>query len=327
MLMNCFYFSRYRFYKANAKKELKFFLLSDIHFSPKVTQSTLNTVRKQAKLMAPNYILIAGDLIDSYDAIRNKSDLKRLTSWLEQLGQIAPTIIALGNHDFYLKNPAYTSIFSGKRHWYTKEPTELITAVNELDNVRILNNETYEDKSVYIFGFTQTPEYYQFDRDENHTTSIFNPGSEDKNIMLYDLRHLDHKLIEKLPKNKAKIAIIHSPVFLQDPEVINYLSEFDFFISGHMHNGVVPPVVNDFWRSDRGIMAPGKLFFPRNSRTHVTNPDHKSIICAPVTTIQDSAKPVTFLNKAFPVNIAMLELSNRETLIGKPDIKHQYINF
>ena len=195
--MNCFYFSRYRFYKANAKKELKFFLLSDIHFSPKVTQSTLNSVRKQAKLLAPNYILIAGDLVDSLDAVQDKSDLKRLTSWLEQLGQIAPALIALGNHDFYRKNPAHTNIFSDKRHWYAKEPTELINAINELDNVKVLNNETYEDKSVYIFGFTQTPEYFQFYRDAHHTTSIFNPGSEDKNIMLYDLRHLDHNLIEK----------------------------------------------------------------------------------------------------------------------------------
>ena len=325
--MKCFYFSKYRFYKPEVKKELKFFLMSDIHFSPKVTSKTLEIVAKKATSEKPNYILIAGDLVDSLDAIQSKASLKRLTAWLSHLGKIAPTLIVLGNHDFYCKNPEYSGVFSGKRHWYAEEPHLLADAIKDMDNVHLLDNEVYEDKNAYIFGFTQSPDYFQFDRDENRTTSIFHPGSEDKSILLYDLHQLDHKLIRDLPKHKAKIVLLHSPVFLFDSEVSSYLYEFDFFVTGHMHSGVVPPVVNDFWRSDRGLMAPGKLFFPRHARTHITEPYQKTIVCGAISTIQDSAKPITFLNGAFPINIATLEFSHRETLERKPDIKHQYLSF
>lgn len=325
--MKCFYFSKYRFYKPEVKKEPKFFLMSDIHFSPKVTSKTLEIVAKKAASEKPNYILIAGDLVDSLDAIQGKASLKRLTAWLSHLGEIAPTLIVLGNHDFYRKNPEYSGVFSGKRHWYAEEPHLLADAIKDMDNVHLLDNEVYEDKNAYIFGFTQSPDYFQFDRDENRTTSIFHPGSEDKSILLYDLHQLDHKLIRDLPKHKAKIALLHSPVFLFDSEVSSYLYEFDFFVTGHMHSGVVPPVVNDFWRSDRGLMAPGKLFFPRHARTHITEPYQKTIVCGAISTIQDSAKPITFLNGALPINIATLEFSHRETLERKPDIKHQYLSF
>ena len=324
--MNCFYYSRYRFYEPSVKHELKFFLISDIHFSPKVSPKTLDAIVEQAKQQQPNYILVAGDIVDAIDNITNKSDLKRLVAWLTRLGEIAPTIMTLGNHDFYRKNPEYSGVFSSKRHWYAEEPTLLEKAVTSIDNVHLLRNTVYEDKDAYIFGFTQSPDYYQFDR-ENQSTTIFHPGHEDKSIMLYDLHQLNHKLINNLPKHKAKIALIHSPVYLFDSEITSYLYEFDFFISGHMHSGVVPPVINDIWPSDRGLIAPGKHLFPRNARTRITEPNQKVIICGAVSTIQNSAKPITFLNKAFPVNIATLEYSHRETLKRKPDISHKYISY
>lgn len=324
--MKCFYSSSYKFYKPNLKKELKFFLISDIHFSPKVKTATLNAIIKQAKLSAPNYILIAGDLIDSLGSIDGDSDLARLSAWLERLGQIAPTFIGLGNHDFYRANPEHRSIFSKKRHWYPEEPIRLINAIREIDNVTVLDNEAYEDKYVYIYGFTQSVEYFQFDK-ENQSTTLFHPGGEDKNILLHDLHKLDGKYIQNLPKHKAKIFLAHSPVFLSDAEISSYIYEYDYVVSGHMHNGVVPPILADFWRSDRGIMAPGKLFFARHSRTHVTDPEDRAIICGAVSTIQDSSKPLTFLNGAFPVNIATLELTHDERRKRKPDVKHKYISF
>ena len=325
--MNCFYLSRYKFYKPAVRSELKFLLMSDIHFSPSVRAKTLAAIKSQAVIERPNCILIAGDLIDSLDAIQSQSELKRLTAWLTNLGTVAPVLITLGNHDFYRKNPAYTGAFSRKRHWRAETPTKLVEAIKQLDNVHLLDNAVYEDKHAYIFGFTQSPDYFQFDRDEDRTTSITHPGSEDKNILLYDLHHLDQKLIHNLPKHKAKIALIHSPVHLFDSEVNSYLYEFDFFVTGHMHSGVVPPVLTDFWPSDRGLVAPGKLFFPRHARTHITEPHQKTIVCGAVSTIQDSAKPLTFLNHAYPVNLATLEFSHRQTLEHKPDVKHQYLNF
>ena len=325
--MKCFYYSRYRFYHEKAKHPLSFFLISDIHFSNKVSAAKLQAITKQAKQKAPNYILIAGDLIDSLGTISNASDFRRLTSWLEQLGKIAPVLIELGNHDFYQKNPDHKNIFSKKRHWYSERSEHYIDTINSLDNVQILDDQIYEDNNVYIFGFTMSPEYYQFDRDEARSTSLLHPGTEDLDILLSDLNALDQSLISNLPKNKVKIALIHSPIYLRDSQVAAKLYEFDFIISGHMHNGVVPPVIHDFWRTDRGIVAPGKKLFPHDARAKIRTPDDRIITLGPVSTIQASSKPLTFLDVFYPTHIATLELSKNELLIRKPDVKHQYLGY
>lgn len=326
--MNCFYFSRYRFYQPKLRHELTFFMISDVHFSRKVKTETLRAITIQAVAQEPNYIIIAGDLIDSLDCIDSDYELRRLTAWLQNLGKVATTLIGLGNHDFYRQNPDHSHILSTKRHWYAERPTRLIEAVKDIKNVYILDNEAYEDKEAYIFGFTQSPNYFEFDHDEeDRGTTVFNPGGENLDIMLADLDDLKPKLITKLPKKKAKIAIIHSPVYLEDSEVAAKLYEFDYTISGHMHNGVVPPVLNDFWRSDRGLVAPGKLLFPHAARSHITSPFDKKIILGPIATIQDSSKPLTFLNRVFPASIASLELTHNANYLSKPDVKHQYLRF
>ncbi|MBR6168396.1 metallophosphoesterase [Candidatus Saccharibacteria bacterium] len=325
--MNCFYHSRYRFYNKNAKHGLKFFLISDIHFSHRVSPKTLRAITLRAHQEAPNYILIAGDLIDSLNHIEKSSDLKRLTSWLEQLGKVAPVLIGLGNHEFYRKNPNYKNLFSRQKHWFAEKNQPFLNAINSIDNVQILDNQSYEDQNVYIFGFTQTPDYFRFDKDDHRAPSIFHPGCEDHDIMVSDLDALDQKLITNLPKHKVKIAIIHSPTYLTDSEIASKLYEFDFFISGHMHNGVVPPIINDIWRSDRGFISASRKLFPHGVRTNIRNPSDKIIILGAVTTIQDSAQPFTFANGLYPTNIATLELKNLETLIRKPDVKHSYISY
>ena len=319
--MKCFYHTSYKFYGPKYKEGLKFFLISDIHFTKDISAEMLDAVLKHAEKQHPDYILISGDTVNSLDEVDNKSVSKRLLAWFLRLGQIAPVFISLGNHDFYRTGP------DKSKKWYPEHPTALIKELNSLDNVHVLDNSAYEDKNVYLFGFTQTPEYYQFDKDENHSSTLLHPGHEDKNIMIYDFHQLDHKLIQKLPKNKAKIAIIHSPIFLEDPEIASYLSEFDFFVSGHMHNGVVPPVVSDFWRNDRGILAPGKGLFPHHARSRITKNGQKSIILGAVSTIPSCNKLFIQLNKTFPVYTASLEFSHHELLERKPDIKSQYISF
>ena len=146
--MKCFYYSRYRFYNHSIKHALNFFLISDIHFSNKVNSATLRAITEQASQKQPDYIIIAGDVIDSLDCIQSPSSLKRLTSWLEQLGKVAPVLIGLGNHDFYRKNPEHKSIFSSKRHWFPGTNIGYINAVNAIDNVQLLNNEAYEDDAM-----------------------------------------------------------------------------------------------------------------------------------------------------------------------------------
>ena len=324
--MKCLYHTHYRFYKPDTKTTPSFLLLSDIHFSTKVQNDRLSALLKHATKLRPNYILIPGDLIDSLESIDAPHDRQRLFTWLTELGAIAPVFICLGNHDFYRTNPAFASVFSRKQHWYAELSYKYIKDLNQLPNVHCLHNAAYEDKQVYIFGLTVSPDYYQFDHD-GHTTTFLHPGDEHKDVLLDDLNNIPTKQLHDLPRRKAKIALIHPPYYLDDPEIAPFFADFDFVIAGHMHNGLVPPVVHDFWRSDRGIYAPGKHFFRQKSRARITSPDQKTIICGAVSTFQKSAKPLTFLNSIYPVNTALLEFTHQSRFARKPDVRNKYISF
>lgn len=93
-----------------------------------------------------------------------------------------------------------------------------------------------------------------------------------------------------------------------------------------MHNGAVPPILNELWKSNRGIVGPGKTMLPDHVRLRVNNPSDKSIVLGAITTIQKCAKPLSFLNAAFPVNIAELELSNNPAH-AKDDLSFKYVSF
>ena len=324
--MNTFYFTRYRTYRPQLKKSIKFFLISDIHFSNLVKNVTLNAIIAAANKRKPDYICIAGDLIDCQEEVIVKAQRQRLLAWLSRLGQIAPVIITPGNHDFYRKSPHFKSGLSRKHHWLTEPNPSIFTDIRELANVHLLNNQAYEDKNVYIFGFVPTPEYYQLDRDEERASSILHPGCEDKNIFLRDLANTPAEYLEDLPKNKIRLALIHSPLYLQDHDVADYLREFDYYISGHMHNGAVPPILNEIWKSNRGLVGPGKTTLPDNVRLRVKKQGNKNIILGAVTTIQKCAKPISFLNAAFPTNIAELNFSNNPAH-SKTDVSFKYISY
>ena len=319
--MKLFYDIRYRCFNRQCKKPLCFFLLSDIHFAPKVTSETLDNLIAAAKSKQPDYIIVPGDLIDYLDIIDDKSELKRFLSWFERLGRIAPTLIGLGNHDFYRINHDRKPKFLGRYPWLIEYPNHLIEQLSALENIHLLNNSTYEDDRIYVFGFTQTPEYFSLDSSDEPT---IRSNIEDCGIMLHDLREIPADKLHNLPPNKVKLALAHSPFCLFNQEVETFFSGFDFTISGHTHNGAVPPIINDFWRSDRGLSAPGNAkIFPDHARAGLFG---KHLICGAVTTISTSARKLSFLNTAFPINIATLELSNNIVYQRKPNIKRKYHN-
>jgi predicted MPP superfamily phosphohydrolase len=324
--MKAFYFTRYRTYRKSLKRPLKFFLISDLHYSNLVKNLTLRALIDAAKKRQPDYICIAGDLIDCQEEVQVKAQRERLLAWLSQLAKIAPVLIVPGNHDFYRKSPHFKSGLSRKNHWLSDDNPEFFGSLRQIKNVHFLHNEVYEDNRIFVLGFAPSPAYYQLDRDEEHASSLLHPGTEDKSILLRDLQNLPAELRTNLPKHKIKLALIHSPLYLHDQEVTNLLQEFDYFISGHMHNGVVPPILNELWKSDRGIVGPGKTMLPDHVRLRVKDPADKNIVLGAITTIQKCAKPLSFLNAAFPVNIAELAFDTNPAH-AKDDLSFKYMSF
>ena len=314
MLMKNFLHYRYRFYKPD-QKEHKIFAISDVHFSENVVEQ-LDRVAEKAESEQPQLITISGDLVDCIDKADEPKERARLSAWLTRLGKIAPVCLCLGNHDFYKMPPDFKSGLSKDHHYVAGRNDHIIKFVNDIENVHLLDDASFENDEFYVFGLTLPPSYYQFDQ---------NPGREDVNILLEKLDDLSN-FCSKLPKRKTKILLTHSPVHLLDEPVKEKLSEFDFRFAGHMHNGVVPPFLNEIWRGHRGIMSPTKRFFQDDiARTGLY--DDQLIVLGAVSTIQKGAGRLAALNRAFPINIATIETSHNDVYARKTDIHKKYESF
>ena len=311
--MKNFYHIRYRFYKPD-QKEHNIFAISDVHFSEK-TDDNLDRLAKKAESVTPQLITISGDLVDSLSSIDDSHEANRLKAWLTRLGKAAPVIICLGNHDFYRKTKNFRSSLSKGRGFFIDSPDPLIKLIESVENVHILNDESYEDHDFYAYGLTLPPDYYSYDKKANSV-------DEDINILINKLDAISKKL-EKLPKHKTKIALIHSPAHLTDERTKPALDNFDFVLAGHMHNGIVPPFLNEIWRGHRGIVTPGKRFF-QDYNTRIDLYGENLIVLGAVTTIQAGAKPLSWLNHAYPINCVTIETSHNELYKRKPDIHKKY---
>ena len=314
--MNLFDQTTYQFYRAGQNRKLKILIVSDVHFSFRLKNERLNKIYQKARELQPDYILSPGDLLDCNDMIDDPKEEKRLLKWLEKMGTIAPFILGLGNHDFYRRRPGT------RDEWDVEFKDSFFAQVAALPGVHLLNDNSFEDKNLFVFGYTQSPDYFDFTYHSGEY-SVFHPADENRPQMLKELKKLQPHF-QNLPKNKLKIALIHSPVFLKDPEVTKYLTEFDYFVSGHMHNGVVPPVLNELWLSDRGFSAPGKKLGAKNTRRTIKTADDKLIVSGAVTTIHGSHM-LHALNSAFPMFITLLEFSDDKSLARKPYHTHKYV--
>ena len=93
---------------------------------------------------------------------------------------------------------------------------------------------------------------------------------------------------------------MHSPICISDKIIKKELNKYDIVLSGHMHNGVVPPVLDELFDNNRGIIDPHKKVFPKNARGIIKN-DNVTIISSGVTKISNSAgKMLKWLDIFFP---------------------------
>ncbi len=290
--MNIIHTTNYKIYKLQVKEDYKIAIISDLHFSSKISEKKLQKIKNFLSLKTPDYIFLVGDLINNVNVIRENQNRKQLLMWLEELGKICKTFISIGNHDFYMNN-------NGHHNYYYDE--KLFNDINNLNNINVLNNKSFSDERVNIVGITQSFDYF-------HSK---NTKEEDKNILLNDLEKIRY-LLENLPKEKINFALIHSPVWLEDNEIKNKLKEFDYIISGHMHNGCVPPILYELWHSTRGFIAPKKNIFPKNERNTLINKNDKLLVNGPLTTFQGS-RGINKFNILFPMYMSFIEFTNNKS--------------
>lgn len=310
--MKSLYHSYYRFYKPHQKPE-KILAISDVHFAGQISADMRRAANFAIK-QAPSLIVISGDLVDNLDAINTDKERAALKQWLSDLADLAPVCLCLGNHDYYRKSPNFKSALNRKGYGYIIEkPTVLKNLAAEIKNVHFLDNESYEDGQNYVYGFTLPPDYYDCEK---------HPGTEDLSLFEAELEKVAASF-EKLPKNKTKIILIHSPAFLKEPSIRKHLENFDFIIAGHMHNGIVPPLLHEIWRGHSGITTPTKKFF-RDHNTRLGLYDNQFIELGAITTVHKGSKPFGWANSLFPTYVATIKISHNIADERKPDVKNKY---
>lgn len=155
----------YTVYNPNIQLPTKIIIISDLHFSPTITNEKLENIKYYIQLQNPNYITFVGDIIDSVECIERMKEKHRLLNWLKELGNICPTLISLGGHDFDKKNTTKTN---QKQEWIHYFDTQFFEKINQLPNVYLLNNSSYESEQLYVLGYTQSYEYYHLQTKKNY---------------------------------------------------------------------------------------------------------------------------------------------------------------
>ena len=300
---------------------LKIAVLSDLHFSPTVKTKKLHTITNFLRAQHPDYILFPGDLLDANDNIKDSAERSRLLHFIQTLGYIAPTFITLGNHDlFCYADRDYRQ--RTRNRWRVGLNRDFFNRVSNLKNVHLLENRFWCDNNIAVYGLALPPEYYPYTQNGHHV-DFLHPSSENLQVLQALLEKLAPASI--LPSSDTlNFMLVHSPVLLSRPEVQPYLQPFDYLVSGHMHNGLVPPLLNELWPSDRGFIAPAHQKFTPHARLTATHLQKKPglVISGAVTSLQKCSGPLQPFNALYPVFLTLLDFSPDYT--GGPIIRRRY---
>ena len=136
-------------------KDIKLLVFSDIHFSGNHDIKKLEKLIEKVKTYEIDYICIPGDTIDVPNI-----NCDYMVKFFTKLGNIAPVILSLGNHDIRIKYQEYKSYFDN----------DFWDKISKIDNVYLLNNNCKSFKDVYFYGFTQSFNYYYEYKNENNST-------------------------------------------------------------------------------------------------------------------------------------------------------------
>lgn len=293
------------------RKQLNIKLFGDLHFCDSFDGRKLDLIDQVIYDNKTDYVCIPGDIIDSTNFIKNNSPkVDTLLSWLEKIGENNVVFIALGSHDY-----SYLSSY-GWREDYDKifwSEVNFITGVNVLEN-----DIKYEDDNVIVKGIDPGYQYYY---NQSH--------QEDCQILLDSLREQRKQLIN-LSEDKAKIMLSHSPICITNPEVLKLLQEFDLIFSGHMHNGMMVPILDEIINNNRGIIAPNKSLWPDNARglkkINVDGEELYLLITSGVTKIQECAPSILQpFNGVFPMGIDEIIINPQQGKTRKLRRGYKYI--
>lgn len=275
--------------------------LGDLHVSSSFPDYKFQIIKEGITSTPTDYVCFCGDNLDSSNFLY--TDPKKRDAYLkflEDLGKKYKVFINRdGGHDL-----AYLT-----KNWWKKDLSyDFWREVASINGIYLSNTlPFYEDEKVIIFNLEEPFELF-YDNGKH---------LENKSILIDELNK-SKAYLTNLNSDKLKILIIHSPILVTDLEILELIKEYDLILSGHMHNGMMLPILDHFFDGNKGILnnlfdkhegliAPNKSFRPDNARgVKEINIDGKTIyliITSGITKLAESAKILSHFNFLYPMSM------------------------
>ncbi len=222
--------------------------LTDLHFcannvGPRV-DLMLRRLRAVCEAEQIDYIFGLGDLINSLEVLHDEAVRQEVERFLQALAELAPVIMVTGNHDitYYNLGPHRGVMRAAEWHDWWRSLMENPRIIL-LDEALGTGRSIFDDGVTRVLGMALPEKCYA-------TVSKREPASAGT-----FLRYAKQVLPELTRvKDREYYLLLHAPQFLHqlelDPRVV--------VLAGHMHNGMVPPLLDGLTRfSDRGLVGPG----------------------------------------------------------------------
>lgn len=290
------------------KKDTIIALASDFHIDRTVNKERMKKLISNLLKLNPDYILILGDLIDNTKI--DESILEYVYNLLICLTSVAPTYYIYGNHDFMAK-----SNLDSNDKWFEYYNWEYINLLNNISCFHLVDDKTITlPEKIDLTGIYFPYSYYEIDKESN---DIYLDLVKEK---------LKNGFLKTFDANNYNILMQHSPNNIFEKryylDLLNMIREefnmdvnFDFVISGHLHNGLVPSYISNIIPGNRGLIGlkgPDINLFADNCRgfKQITDTTSGVILPAISTFGADTfgENKVQKLNNLYPAKVYTLTL-------------------
>lgn len=267
------------FYEIDTKKikNKRIVLLTDIHYYDKSIIDELNILLEELTALKPDFICIAGDLIDS-SRIQNR---EVLFIWLKELGKIAKTIIAIGNHELLNRKTKQEDFDSN-----------LFDRISKIPNVIIVNNESVDMEDINFMGLNLPANYFYKDNEPDE----------------FFIKYIN-KEFPKLNNSSFNVLLCHTPLAICKDKVISKMkiaSSLDLVLSGHTHGGVTPEFLKPYLKN-KGLYSPLRKIWFENAYGHIKRKNIDIIISSGITKLS-RYNMFHFFNFLFSSEITIIDI-------------------
>ena len=274
-------------------KEKRLLLISDIHISKIFNIKKIDKIINELKKEKIDYICIPGDIIDCTNVLEEEKYQNIIIDFLEKLSSISKVIISLGNHDISRLRTSRK-----EKKWTYEKKDNFFNKIKKIKDVHLLDDAVYIKDDICFIGLTLSFDYYK-------------KTKENKKDLLDELKNKNIKL----DNNKYNVLLCHTPVHILDNELnsIDLIKNTDLILSGHMHNGMVHPIMEKIWKGKKGIITTTKkLYTKANLTRRIKNKDEKVlIISGGITKLsQASTKFLYHFNDIYPMHIEIININN-----------------